>query len=84
MVGGARLFITRAEECTTASHACLEGVAKEMPGGKDGVWVVMAKPSPHLPAPDYFQTKMGAYRAAKPMQQYSLHMWASIFQVIEA
>ena len=54
MAGGAIFCMARAGECTTASHACLKGLEEEMPGGKDGVWLVMAKTSPRLLESDLF------------------------------
>ena len=42
---GSRFCMTITGECTTASHAFMKGLAEYIPGGKDGVWLVMAKPS---------------------------------------
>ena len=82
--------MTRVVDCTTASHACLKRVVEDLPGGNNGVWVVMAKQSLRLLAAACFQPKFGASRPAKAsgfeglaMKKYSLHRWASILQVIE-
>ena len=79
--GGARLYMTREGVCTTAPYAHLKGVTEQLPVVKDGVWVLMAKPSPRLPESAYFQKNLVASRAAKalgfeglPMKQYYLQM----------
>ena len=65
MAGGTRFCTARAGECTTASHDHLKGLVKELPGGKDGVWSVMAKSSPCLPESDLYQPNLGSSRAEK-------------------
>ena len=60
-----RFCMTRAGNCTTVLHTCLKGLAEELPGVKDGIWVVITKPSPSLPASDFFQPDLGASRAVK-------------------
>ena len=67
MAGGARLCMTRTGECTTAMCDHLKGVIEELPRENDGVWVVMAKPSPYLSVSAYFQTNLGASIAAKAL-----------------
>ena len=47
--GGGRFCMLRAEDCTTASHTWLKGSLKELPGEKQGSWVVMAPPLTRLP-----------------------------------
>ena len=86
----ARFCMTRAGDYTTASHARQKGLDEELPGGEDGFWVVMAKPSPRLPASALFQPSLGASRAAQasgfeglPMKKYYLQRWEAIFQFIE-
>ena len=66
--------MTRAGDYTTASHARQKGLYEELPGGEDGFWVVMAKPSPRLPASALFQPSLGASRAAQASGFESLPM----------
>ena len=45
-----------------ASHARLKGLTEELPGGNDGVWVIIPKPSLYLLAYDFFLLNLGTSR----------------------
>ena len=91
VASGARFYTKRAGYFTTESHARQKGLAEELSGGEDGVWVVTKKTSPRLLASAFFQPSLDTSRAAKdsgfeglPTKKYSLQRWAAIFQGIEA
>ena len=58
MAGGARLCMKISGECTMESHVFLKVFTEAIPGVNDGVWLVIAKPSPHLPEYAFFQPNL--------------------------
>ena len=55
MAGGSRLCMYFRNECSIASHNCSRELVEELPGRKEGFWVVMAAPSPRLPLSVFFK-----------------------------
>ena len=64
---GSKFCMTRLEDCTTVLHACQKGFTEELSGKEDGVWLLMEKPSPRLPASALLQPSLGAPRSEKAL-----------------
>ena len=76
---------------TTAYHVRVIDEGEDLPGGKDGVWVVMDSPAPLLPSSSFFQPNRCSEIPSKapgfqglPTEQYTPGRWAVKFQVLDA
>ena len=69
VAGGSRVCLYLRHKCSTASHACLKEEGEDPPGGKYGVWVVMAAPAPKLPLSAFFQPILSG-KTAEMVQRF--------------
>ena len=81
---------TRSEDCTTDSHTRVKGLGEELPGDKEGAWVVMAQPEPSLTASNFLHPNLGSLTMEKspgfkgiPTERHTLRRWESIFQELK-